>query len=99
MPHPSEALINLRLQTKSQPAVDVFRQGLQNLVGVATHIEATFMRACASSGLHVSEEDTDGCLAPAAAVEEAPGAAAMEEEEEQEVKKMKKKSKDKSRQL
>jgi DNA-directed RNA polymerase subunit L len=42
MPHPSEQVVNLRLQT-SAPAtsLDVFSKGLQTLVDICDHIEAS----------------------------------------------------------
>ncbi|XP_014665829.1 PREDICTED: DNA-directed RNA polymerases I and III subunit RPAC2-like [Priapulus caudatus] len=45
VPHPSEDKINFRIQTKTQPAVDVLRQGLRDLSGACEHILATFEEA------------------------------------------------------
>ena len=38
MPHPSEPLVNLRLQTNGAPADDVLRAGLNTLIDMCTHI-------------------------------------------------------------
>jgi len=45
MPHPSEAVVNIRLQTQNNPVIEVFRDGLTQLVDVAEHIEKTFEAA------------------------------------------------------
>jgi hypothetical protein len=42
MPHPSEAVVNIRLQTQTQPVIEVFRDGLAQLVDVAEHIGNVF---------------------------------------------------------
>lgn len=86
MPHPSEPLVNVRLQTRDVAAVDVFRRGLQSLVAVAEHVSAAFVEA---TGMVVAgEEAGEGAGAGAGAeggeaVEAADGgaaAAAMEED-------------------
>ena len=39
MPHPSEPVVNLRLQTRGgAPAIDVFRSGLRALIDVCQHV-------------------------------------------------------------
>uniref|UniRef100_A0A670K5I3 DNA-directed RNA polymerases I and III subunit RPAC2 n=1 Tax=Podarcis muralis TaxID=64176 RepID=A0A670K5I3_PODMU len=40
--HPSERKINLRIQTKGLPAVDVFQKGLEDLRGVCQHVLSKF---------------------------------------------------------
>jgi hypothetical protein len=50
MPHPSEPKINIRLQTRSRPATEVFREGLTQLIQVAEHIGATFQAALPEQG-------------------------------------------------
>jgi hypothetical protein len=42
MPHPSEPIVNVRLQTLGRPAADVFREGLEQLAEVADHVQAVF---------------------------------------------------------
>jgi hypothetical protein len=62
VPHPSEALINVRLQTTGRPAIEVFRSGLSSLASVSAHIETAFIAACASAGVELTEEDLVGRL-------------------------------------
>ena len=50
MPHPSEPLVNVRLQTRGVPAVDVFRRGLESLIVVAEEISSTFSAAVGAGG-------------------------------------------------
>merc|ERR1712179_255744 len=38
VPHPSEDKINFRIQTKGEPAVDVFRRGLHDLTDLCDHV-------------------------------------------------------------
>jgi len=53
MPHPSESVVNIRLQTQKKSATDqsgdsaieVFREGAQNLISVATLIGSAFDEA------------------------------------------------------
>lgn len=45
VPHPSEEKINLRIQTNSQPAVEVLKTGLVNLQKVSLHVLDTFQEA------------------------------------------------------
>jgi DNA-directed RNA polymerase subunit L len=45
MPHPSEAVVNIRLQTATRPAAEVFREGLLQLIAVTEHIGSTFQAA------------------------------------------------------
>lgn len=42
MPHPSEPVINLRLQTINRSATDVFAEALNQMIEVTEHIGATF---------------------------------------------------------
>lgn len=97
VPHPSEALINIRLQTKQQPAIDVFRKGLQDLIDVSTHIEATFIRSCAAAGVALTADDMAGASPDVVAALEssamAAGAAGAEEDMDVEEGKGKKKEK------
>ena len=39
IPHPSEPKMNLRLQTRGTPAVDVLRWGLKTLMEMCDHID------------------------------------------------------------
>jgi len=45
VPHPSEEKINLRIQTRSQPAQEVLKNGLVNLQKVSLHVLDTFQEA------------------------------------------------------
>ncbi|XP_033632374.1 DNA-directed RNA polymerases I and III subunit RPAC2-like [Asterias rubens] len=42
IPHPSEKKVNLRIQTKGPPAVDVFKKGLADLSALSEHVLETF---------------------------------------------------------
>lgn len=42
IPHPSENIMNIRVETFGAPATDVFRQGLLDLREVAAHLRSTF---------------------------------------------------------
>ncbi len=48
MPHPSEPVVNVRLQTAGKPAAAVFREGLSALAVVTDHRAATFEAAVAA---------------------------------------------------
>jgi DNA-directed RNA polymerase I and III subunit RPAC2 len=50
VPHPSEPFVNIRLQTHSVPAADVFQEGLKTLTSITEHILHTFNAAVESSG-------------------------------------------------
>ena len=69
MPHPSEAKVNVRLQTTGQPATAVFKAGLETLVEVATHIGRVFDAAVeAGPGVTAGDAaaDADAPMADAA---------------------------------
>ncbi|CAI8015438.1 DNA-directed RNA polymerases I and III subunit RPAC2 [Geodia barretti] len=44
VPHPSENKINLRIQTRGQPAAEVLRKGLEDLHSLCAHVLKTFKR-------------------------------------------------------
>ncbi len=48
MPHPSEPVVNVRLQTAGRPAAAVFREGLSALAEAADHMAETFEAAVAA---------------------------------------------------
>jgi hypothetical protein len=77
MPHPSEPKINVRLQTKSRPATDVFREALQQLIETTRHIGATFDAALPVDGDVAAEAAARAeTLTAAAGLLEASGAGA-----------------------
>lgn len=45
VPHPSENKINLRIQTKGAPALEVLKKGLKDLSDVCSHVLVTFEAA------------------------------------------------------
>jgi len=71
MPHPSEAVVNIRLQTQKRSAaaersgdsaMQVFREGTQSLISITNHIGAVFDEALdaadapAASMMNVDDE-------------------------------------------
>jgi DNA-directed RNA polymerase I and III subunit RPAC2 len=42
IPHPSEAKVNFRIQSKSVPAIDILEKGLVDLNSVCEHVLNTF---------------------------------------------------------
>lgn len=42
IPHPSENIMNVRVQTFGAPAAEVFRKGLLDLRAMASHMQDTF---------------------------------------------------------
>ncbi|XP_043697944.1 DNA-directed RNA polymerases I and III subunit RPAC2 [Telopea speciosissima] len=45
IPHPSEARVNIRVQTTGDPAKEVLKDALQDLMGMAQHVRTTFDKA------------------------------------------------------
>ncbi|CAA6653671.1 unnamed protein product [Spirodela intermedia] len=45
IPHPSENRVNIRVQTTGDPAKEVFKDALQNLLVMSQHVRTTFDRA------------------------------------------------------
>lgn len=42
IPHPSETIMNLRLETFGKPASDIFQDAVRNLRSIAEHLRGTF---------------------------------------------------------
>lgn len=42
IPHPSEDVMNIKVQTTGKPAADVFRKALHDLRAMAQHIQTSF---------------------------------------------------------
>ncbi|XP_021720775.1 DNA-directed RNA polymerases I and III subunit RPAC2-like [Chenopodium quinoa] len=42
IPHPSEARVNVRVQTTGDPAGEVLKDGCQNLINMCEHVRKTF---------------------------------------------------------
>lgn len=42
IPHPSENILKIRIETFHQPAITVFKKGLKDLRAIANHLKATF---------------------------------------------------------
>lgn len=42
IPHPSENILKIRVETFNQPAVNVFKKGLKDLRAIADHLKTTF---------------------------------------------------------
>ncbi|XP_006858524.2 DNA-directed RNA polymerases I and III subunit RPAC2 isoform X2 [Amborella trichopoda] len=45
IPHPSENRVNIRVQTTGDPAKDVFKDALQDLMSMCQHVRGTFDKA------------------------------------------------------
>ncbi|KAK6933166.1 DNA-directed RNA polymerase, RBP11-like dimerization domain [Dillenia turbinata] len=45
IPHPSDARVNIRVQTTGDPARDVLKDACQNLMGMCQHVRDTFDKA------------------------------------------------------
>merc|ERR1712038_8485 len=59
VPHPSEHKINFRIQTKTEPATEVLKKGLNDLNDMTKHILSTFESAVKSyKQTEASEMDT-----------------------------------------
>ncbi len=67
MPHPSEALVNVRLQTTGKPAVTVLREGLGTIIAMAEHFEALLGQTQGSSSAAAAEGEGEAAEQPAAA--------------------------------
>ncbi|XP_022099617.1 DNA-directed RNA polymerases I and III subunit RPAC2-like [Acanthaster planci] len=59
IPHPSENKVNLRIQTKGSPAVDVFKKGLSDLTALSEHVLETFEISVQNFKAQQQEEDMD----------------------------------------
>lgn len=58
VPHPSENKINLRIQTKGEPATDVLRKGLEDLDSLCRHVLKTFQREVKDFKIHLQQEES-----------------------------------------
>ncbi|KAI3785219.1 hypothetical protein L1987_44334 [Smallanthus sonchifolius] len=47
IPHPSEALVNIRVQTTGDPAKEVLKDSCQDLMMICQHVRSTFDQAVA----------------------------------------------------
>lgn len=57
IPHPSEAKVHIRIQTKdSSPAIDALNRGLDNLISVTDHVLTSFQQSLLSKDYHIDEE-------------------------------------------
>ena len=75
MPHPSEQVVNLRLQTvPPATSLDVFTRSLQTLVDVCEHIEGA-LGAAQAPVMEEEVEEEEGAEAEAEALAEAAAAA------------------------
>eukprot|EP00252_Welwitschia_mirabilis_P025385 TRINITY_DN789_c0_g1_i1.p1 TRINITY_DN789_c0_g1~~TRINITY_DN789_c0_g1_i1.p1 ORF type:complete len:105 (+),score=23.77 TRINITY_DN789_c0_g1_i1:249-563(+) len=45
IPHPSENRVNVRVQTTGDPAKDVLKDSLQDLMAICQHVQQTFVKA------------------------------------------------------
>ncbi|BAF27878.1 Os11g0218100, partial [Oryza sativa Japonica Group] len=45
IPHPADNKVNIRVQTTGDPAIDVFKDGLQDLIVMCQHVRGTFDNA------------------------------------------------------
>ncbi|RYG43922.1 hypothetical protein EON67_12335 [archaeon] len=80
LPHPSEAKVNMRIQTKAgATAADAFRAGLRTLIDTATHIGATFDAALESPAREAGVLERLHAAAPSST----PAAAAAEPAKEE----------------
>ncbi|MQM05975.1 hypothetical protein Taro_038792 [Colocasia esculenta] len=61
IPHPSENRVNIRVQTTGDPAKDVLKDALQNLMVTCQHVRGTFDKAVADyKARPPMEMDADG---------------------------------------
>jgi len=45
IPHPTQPEMNIRIQVVDRPAVDVLREGLEDLIQVCEHMKQVFLSA------------------------------------------------------
>ena len=51
MPHPSEPLMNVRLQTYERPAAEVLQEGLESIVNIADDLQKKWLKAVKKANL------------------------------------------------
>ncbi|CAH9074882.1 unnamed protein product [Cuscuta europaea] len=59
IPHPSEARVNIRVQTTGDPALEVLKDSCQDLMVMCQHVRSTFDQAVANFKNEKSPEDLD----------------------------------------
>ncbi|KAL6658658.1 hypothetical protein ACP70R_001624 [Stipagrostis hirtigluma subsp. patula] len=61
IPHPADNKVNIRVQTTGDPARDVLKDALQNLVVMCQHVRGTFDNAVDGyrANKHAEEMDVD----------------------------------------
>ncbi|WVZ53068.1 hypothetical protein U9M48_004056 [Paspalum notatum var. saurae] len=56
IPHPADRKVNIRVQTTGDPAKDVMKDALQNLMVMCQHVRGTFDKAVANHKSKKPEE-------------------------------------------
>uniref|UniRef100_A0A0E0MDX2 DNA-directed RNA polymerases I and III subunit RPAC2 n=1 Tax=Oryza punctata TaxID=4537 RepID=A0A0E0MDX2_ORYPU len=66
IPHPADNKVNIRVQTTGDPANDVFKDALQDLIVMCQHVRGTFDNAvvdfrskCPQTGIAPNDEMTE----------------------------------------
>ncbi|KAL5709332.1 hypothetical protein ACHQM5_020036 [Ranunculus cassubicifolius] len=53
IPHPSDAKVNIRVQTTGDPAREVFKDALEDLMDMCVHVRGTFDKAVDDYKKHI----------------------------------------------
>ncbi|KAJ1294184.1 hypothetical protein BS78_01G126300 [Paspalum vaginatum] len=59
IPHPADRKVNIRVQTTGDPAKDVMKDALQDLMVMCQHVRGTFDKAVANHKSKKSAEEMD----------------------------------------
>ncbi|KAJ9172434.1 hypothetical protein P3X46_015675 [Hevea brasiliensis] len=59
IPHPSDARVNIRVQTTGDPAREVLKDGCQNLMLMCHHVRSTFDKAVGDYRTNTTEMEND----------------------------------------
>lgn len=60
IPHPADRKVNIRVQTTGDPAKDVLKDALQDLMVMCQHVRGTFDKAVANhKSMKPAEEEMD----------------------------------------
>ncbi|KQJ88927.1 hypothetical protein BRADI_4g22120v3 [Brachypodium distachyon] len=59
IPHPADNKVNIRVQTTGDPAKDVMKDALQDLMVMGQHVRATFDKAVADFKSNIPAEQMD----------------------------------------
>uniref|UniRef100_A0A0D9XQE6 DNA-directed RNA polymerases I and III subunit RPAC2 n=1 Tax=Leersia perrieri TaxID=77586 RepID=A0A0D9XQE6_9ORYZ len=59
IPHPADNKVNIRVQTTGDPAKDVFKDALQDLIVMCQHVRGTFDNAVVDHRSNISAQQMD----------------------------------------